>query len=129
MILYCFLLPTHKKLGSRDRVICGGTRVKAGWPRISESVPVRDKRCFSIPDRPDWFWTTSVSLSNIIGADFPGVKLPWPVNGHSLLSTVKVTNESIYTSIFSIRFLVVQGQIFTHHHLPCLLCFRGYKPL
>jgi len=71
---------------------------------ISESVPVRGTRCFSIPNCPDRFWTASVSLSKRIGAVFIRLKLPWRVNGHSLLSTVKDKNELKYTSIFPYAF-------------------------
>jgi hypothetical protein len=99
----------HEKLGSRDSVIVSRNRERAGWPRISESVPVRGTRCFSIPNCPDRFWTTSFSLSKRIGAVFPRLKLPWCVNGHSFLSTVK-DKKLKYTSIFPYAFFFEQGK-------------------
>jgi hypothetical protein len=98
--------------------------VRFGWPRISESVPVRGTRCFSIPNCPDRFWSASVSLSKGNGAVFLRVKLPWRVNGHSVLSTLNDKNDSKYTiyntrtSIFLLAFLSCRNKTLSLNTCP-----------
>jgi hypothetical protein len=87
------------------------TRLRAGRSRFR--IPVRSKRFFCPPKRPDRLWVASSLLLNWYQVCFPGIKRPGREVKHSRSSSAEVKNKGRCTCSFPLCLYDVDRENFT----------------